>query len=79
MRVLRPFIGIWIAYHHTRTRKFLYDDSNLEIPGYSIIRDNYPSNTKRGGVCVYYKNTLPFELINIKYLQKSIWFEIRIG
>ena len=36
-------------------------------------------NTKRGEVCVYYKNTRPFELINIKYLQECITFEIKIG
>ena len=38
----------------------------MEIPGYNIIRKNHPSNTKRGGICVYYKNTLPFKLINIQ-------------
>ena len=48
------------------------DDDNLEIPGYSIIRKDHPSNTKRGGVCVYYKNTLTFKIINIKYLQECI-------
>ena len=48
------------------------DDDNLEIPGYSIIRKDHPFNTKRGGVCVYYKNTLPFKIINIKYLQECI-------
>ena len=31
------------------------DDDNLEIPGYNIIRNDHPSNTKRGGVCVYYR------------------------
>ena len=44
------------------------DDDNLEIPGYNIIRKDHPPNTKRGGVCVYYKNTLPFKIINIKYV-----------
>ena len=44
------------------------DDDNLEIPGYNIIRKDQPSNTKRGGVCAYYKNTQPFKIINIKYL-----------
>ena len=55
------------------------DDDNLEIPGYNIIRKDQLSNTKRGEVCVYYKNTLPFKIINIKYLQECITFEIRIG
>ena len=55
------------------------DDCNVELPGYNIIRDDQPSNTKRGELCVYYKNTLPFKLITINYLQKCISFDIRIG
>ena len=57
----------------------LPDDKNLEILGYSFTRKDHPSNTKRGEVCVYFKNTLPFKLINIKYLQECITFEIRTG
>ena len=48
--------------------KILPDKDNLGIPGCNIIRNDHPCNTKRGGVCVYYKNTLPFKLINIKFL-----------
>ena len=44
----------------------------MERPSYNIIRKDHPSNTKRGGVCV-------FKLVNIKYLQECITFEIRIG
>ena len=55
------------------------DDDNLEIPGYNTIRKDHPSNTTRWGVCFYYKNTLPFKLINIKCLQECITSEIRIG
>ena len=55
------------------------DDGNLEIPGYNIIRKDHSSNTKRGVVCVYYKSTLHFKLINIKYFQQCITFEVRIG
>ena len=57
----------------------LPDDKYLEILGYNFIRKDHPSNTKRGDVCVYFKNTLPFKLIGIKYLQACITFEIRIG
>ena len=28
------------------------DDNRLSIPGYSMMRTNDPSNTKRGGVCL---------------------------
>ena len=50
------------------------DDVNLEIAGYNLVREDHPSNSKRGGVCVYYKSSLPFKVINVKYLQKSISF-----
>ena len=50
------------------------DDKNLEKPGYNLVREDHPSNSKRGGVCVYYKSSLPFKVINVKYLQKSISF-----
>ena len=33
------------------------DNSNLEIAGYNLIRSDHPSNKKRGGVCIYYKNS----------------------
>ena len=34
------------------------DDNRLSIPGYSVMRADYPSNTKRDGVCSYYKEHL---------------------
>ena len=35
------------------------DDENLQIPGYSSVRADHPSNAKRGGVLVNYKSYLP--------------------
>ena len=55
------------------------NDENLEIPGYNLVREDHPANSKRGGVCVYYKSSLPFKVINVKYLQESISFELSIG
>ena len=45
-----------------------FDDKNLEVPVYNLVREDHPSNSKRGGVCVYYKSSLPFRVINVKYL-----------
>ena len=55
------------------------DDENLEVRGYNLVKEDHPSNSKRGGVCVYYKSVLPFTVINVKYLQESISFELRKG
>ena len=46
---------------------------------YNLVREDHPSNSKRGGVCIYYKSSLPFRVINVKYLQESISFELKIG
>ena len=35
----------------------LLDDDDLEISGYTLVYSDHPSNTKRGGVCLYYKNS----------------------
>ena len=42
------------------------DDKNLEMPGYNLVREDYPSNSKRGGICVYYKSSLPFRVIDLQ-------------
>ena len=55
-----------------------YDDSNLEIAGRNLIRSDHPSNKKRGGVCIYYKNSLPLRYLSIHYLQACINFELKI-
>ena len=55
------------------------DDENLEIPGYNLVGENHPYKGKRAGVCVYYTSLLPFKVFNVKYLQVSISFELRIG
>ena len=57
----------------------LSDDKNLEIPGCDLIRADHPSNSKRGGACVYYRNSLPLKILDIFYLQECIVFELKIG
>ena len=42
------------------------DDKNLEMPGYKLVREDHPSNSKRGGICVYYKSSLPFRVIGLQ-------------
>ena len=34
------------------------DDENLHIAGYNLLRADHASNSKRGGICVYYKSSL---------------------
>ena len=34
------------------------DNDNLKISGYNVIRSNHPSNSKRGGVCIYFSHPI---------------------
>ena len=46
------------------------DDVNIQINGYSLLRADNPNDIKRGGVCIYFKESLPLirrnDLTNIK-------------
>ena len=55
------------------------NDDNLEIYGYTLVRSDHPSNTKRGGVCLYYKNNLPLRVINSGYLNECLTLELTVG
>ena len=82
--LLRAYITVHIfdiiclseMYLDSSTR---HDDGNLEIPGYDIGLADHPTNTKRGGVCIYYKNCLPLRILNIIFLNECINFELIIG
>ena len=55
------------------------DDNRLSIPGYSMMRADHPSNTKRGGVCLYYKEHLPIiRRDDISNLQECLVTEITV-
>ena len=41
------------------------DDNNFELPGYNLVREDNPANTNRGGVCIFYHNSLPLNVIDI--------------
>ena len=55
------------------------DDDNSEISGYTLVSADHPSNTKREGVCLYYKNNLPLRVINIGYLNECLTLELMFG
>ena len=54
-------------------------NDNLELPGYNLVRADNPTNTKRGGLCIYYYNSLSLKVIDIQLLNECINFEIKIG
>ena len=55
------------------------DDESLEISGYYLIRSDHPSNKKRGGICIYYKNFLPLKVTGVRLLEEYIAFDLIIS
>ena len=64
---VKKFDIVWLS-ETSLDSEILTDDENLQIPSYIIARVDHSSNTKRGGVCVYYK-TLLSKVLDIKHLQ----------
>ena len=38
-----------------------FDDDNLDIPGYIMVRADHPTSSKRGDVCLYYKTVYHYK------------------
>ena len=84
LSLLRPYIAIHkfdvVCLSETYLNASISnDDDSLKVPVYNLFRADHPSNTKRGGVCIYYRNSLPLKILGIHYLQECINFEIMIG
>ena len=56
----------------------LSGDNRIKIDGYSLIRSDHPSDSKKGGVCIYYKEHIPLILRDdINTLDNCLVTEIR--
>ena len=51
-------------------------DNLINIEGYKLIRADHPNNVKRGGVCIYYKESLPVRVINLPYFKEAFLLEM---
>ena len=51
-------------------------DSLLEIAGYILVCADHPNNIKSGGVCIYYKESLPVRVISLPYLKEALLLEM---
>lgn len=52
-----------------------FDDENLETTGYY----RWPFSSKRGSICIYYRNSLPVKVLGVYCLREGIKFEITLG
>ena len=51
-------------------------DGLHEIDEYNLFRADHPNNIKRGGLCVYYKESLPVRVISLSYLKEALLLEM---
>ena len=66
-----------VSSNAVKTKK-LSDDNRIKIDGYSLIRSDHPSDSKKGGVCIYYKEHIPLILQDdINTLDNCLVTEIR--
>ena len=47
----------------------------VDIQGYNLVHTDHPDNTRRGGVCIYYKESLPVGVINLPYYKEALLLE----
>ena len=52
------------------------DDRDILTNGYNLICADHSSNNKRGSVCIYYWESLAFELVETNYLSQCLLCEV---
>ena len=52
------------------------DDKDLAIEGYNLVCTDHPNDLEKGGVCIYYNESLAIRLINVNYLSECLLCEI---
>ena len=52
------------------------NDNSLQIESCNLIRADHPNDVKRGGVCIYYRESLPVRIISIPYLKEALLLEL---
>ena len=55
------------------------DNDNIYIRDYKLVRADHPGSIKRGGVCVYFKESLPVSCLPNPYLKECLTFEVSIN
>ena len=48
----------------------------IDIEGYNLVCADHPDDTKRGGVCIYYKESLPVRVINLPFFNEALLLEM---
>ena len=49
---------------------------SFSLDGYNLILAGHPKNIKQGGVCIYYRETFPVNVVQINYLPECLVCEV---
>ena len=52
------------------------EDRIIQLDGYSSNREDHPSDTKGGGVCIHYKESLVVKVLDISFINECILCEV---
>ena len=58
---------------------FPLNDEILVIQGYSLVRCDDITSSKRGGACIYYKYSFLLKINDIQYLQECLNFHLIVS
>ena len=72
---MHDFIGICEIFFDFSVTE---GDKNIQLNVYNMIRADHPSNTKWGGVCMFYKETLTLRVVNLLNFNECIVCEVSI-
>ena len=51
-------------------------DNLVDTQGYNLDPTDHPDTDKRGGVCIYYKGSLPVRVTNLPYFREVLLLEM---
>ena len=73
------FLKAYLAVHKFDIASLSETHLNSSWTYPAISRSDNPAHSKRRSVCMYYKNCLPLKVLDIRFLQESIAFDLQIG
>ena len=55
-----------------------FSSDNEDRKGYKLVRADHPNNIKRGGVCVYFRESLPVRVVPNHHLSECLILEANL-
>ena len=74
--ILSVFRNILWFINILKLYRYFELDRHSQLNGCHLIRADHPSNTKIGGVCIYYKDSLGVRLVKLSNLRQYVVCEV---